>query len=253
MWPRTARCPSAACSSRRRSSPTPPVDAGRPRGDLRPGAHDADLPHPGGGDRQGEQHAVRAVGGRVDRQGLTRDGDGLRPQAGVVWNNTFNRFDPTAAFGGYGESGFGREGGPAGLAAYLDTDDEGVLVVKRLTVTKTYKLYVGGAFVRSESGRTYRVRDHKGSADGQRGAGVAQGRPGRGGGRAQGARHWPRRPRRTSAARCCTGSPRCSRPAPPSSCDLLVRSTGATVAEGDATRSTCRSTGSCTSPAGPTS
>ncbi len=46
-------------------------------------------------------------------------------RAGVVWANTFNRFDPTAAFGGYKESGFGREGGRAGLAAYLDTDDEG--------------------------------------------------------------------------------------------------------------------------------
>jgi aldehyde dehydrogenase (NAD+) len=48
-------------------------------------------------------------------------------KAGVVWDNTFNKFDPTAAFGGYGESGFGREGGPSGLAAYLNTDDEGVL------------------------------------------------------------------------------------------------------------------------------
>ncbi|QDP95660.1 aldehyde dehydrogenase family protein [Microlunatus elymi] len=50
-----------------------------------------------------------------------------RLQAGVIWDNTFNRFDPAAAFGGYQESGFGREGGPAGLAAYLDTDDEAVL------------------------------------------------------------------------------------------------------------------------------
>ena len=40
-------------------------------------------------------------------------------QAGVVWQNTYNHFDPTAAFGGYKESGFGREGGPAGLRAYL--------------------------------------------------------------------------------------------------------------------------------------
>lgn len=48
-------------------------------------------------------------------------------QAGVIWDNTFNRFDPAASFGGYQESGFGREGGPAGLAAYLDTDDEEVL------------------------------------------------------------------------------------------------------------------------------
>jgi aldehyde dehydrogenase (NAD+) len=49
---------------------------------------------------------------------------GLR--AGVVWDNTFNRFDPAAGFGGYQESGFGREGGPAGMAAYLQTDDEPV-------------------------------------------------------------------------------------------------------------------------------
>jgi aldehyde dehydrogenase (NAD+) len=43
-----------------------------------------------------------------------------RMRAGVVWTNTFNRFDPTAPFGGYRESGFGREGGLAGLAAYVD-------------------------------------------------------------------------------------------------------------------------------------
>ena len=43
-----------------------------------------------------------------------------RLRAGVVWANTFNRFDPTSPFGGYKESGFGREGGRHGLAAYLD-------------------------------------------------------------------------------------------------------------------------------------
>ena len=43
-----------------------------------------------------------------------------RLRAGVVWANTFNRFDPTSPFGGYRESGFGREGGRHGLAAYLD-------------------------------------------------------------------------------------------------------------------------------------
>jgi aldehyde dehydrogenase (NAD+) len=41
-------------------------------------------------------------------------------RAGVVWANTFNRFDPTSPFGGYKESGFGREGGRHGLEAYLD-------------------------------------------------------------------------------------------------------------------------------------
>ena len=123
-------------------------------------------------------------------------------RAGVVWANTFNRFDPTAAFGGYKESGFGREGGRTGLAAYLDTDDEprtrdldavraaadpadadtilGAALDEaidelltpqpdepaagaarpdsgRVAVTKTYKLFIGGKFPRSESGRTYRA------------------------------------------------------------------------------------------------
>jgi aldehyde dehydrogenase (NAD+) len=40
-------------------------------------------------------------------------------RAGVVWANTFNRFDPTSPFGGYKESGYGREGGRHGLSAYL--------------------------------------------------------------------------------------------------------------------------------------
>ena len=39
-------------------------------------------------------------------------------RAGVVWANTYNKFDPTSPFGGYKESGFGREGGLQGLAAY---------------------------------------------------------------------------------------------------------------------------------------
>jgi len=43
-----------------------------------------------------------------------------RLRAGVVWANTYNRFDPTAPFGGYKESGYGREGGRHGLEAYLD-------------------------------------------------------------------------------------------------------------------------------------
>ncbi|MGZ4628845.1 aldehyde dehydrogenase family protein [Oryzihumus sp.] len=42
-------------------------------------------------------------------------------RAGVVWANTFNRFDPTSPFGGYKESGYGREGGRHGLEAYVTT------------------------------------------------------------------------------------------------------------------------------------
>jgi acyl-CoA reductase-like NAD-dependent aldehyde dehydrogenase len=41
-------------------------------------------------------------------------------RAGVIWANTFNKFDPTSPFGGYKESGYGREGGRQGLEAYLE-------------------------------------------------------------------------------------------------------------------------------------
>jgi aldehyde dehydrogenase (NAD+) len=43
-----------------------------------------------------------------------------RLKAGVVWANTFNKFDPSSPFGGYKESGFGREGGRQGLSAYVE-------------------------------------------------------------------------------------------------------------------------------------
>jgi aldehyde dehydrogenase (NAD+) len=42
-----------------------------------------------------------------------------RLKAGVIWNNTYNKFDPASPFGGYQESGIGREGGRQGLLAYL--------------------------------------------------------------------------------------------------------------------------------------
>lgn len=41
-------------------------------------------------------------------------------RAGVIWGNTFNQFDPASPFGGYKESGFGREGGKQGLLPYLE-------------------------------------------------------------------------------------------------------------------------------------
>ena len=40
-------------------------------------------------------------------------------RAGVVWANTFNKFDPASPFGGFKESGYGREGGRHGLESYL--------------------------------------------------------------------------------------------------------------------------------------
>ena len=62
-----------------RGHPGPPD---RPRGDLRPGAVGADLPHARGGGREGQQHAVRALGGGLDRQGLAHPQDGHLPAGG---------------------------------------------------------------------------------------------------------------------------------------------------------------------------
>ena len=142
-------------------------------------------------------------------------------RAGVVWANTFNRFDPSSPFGGYKESGYGREGGRHGLTAYLnpapvgqaavtagragakrrhrDADrgscragaearrtirrspkrqarHEGSSEMSRLAVPKTYKLYIGGAFPRSESGRTYEVLRADGAIPRERRQGLPQGR-----------------------------------------------------------------------------
>ena len=45
-------------------------------------------------------------------------------KAGVIWSNTFNKFDPASPFGGYKESGWGREGGRHGLAGYITSDSK---------------------------------------------------------------------------------------------------------------------------------
>jgi len=59
-------------------------------------------------------------------------------KAGVIWANTFNRFDPASPFGGYKESGYGREGGRHGLAAYLQsaTDSGQAVATTRVAIKK---------------------------------------------------------------------------------------------------------------------
>lgn len=103
-------------------------------------------------------------------------------QAGVVWVNATNLFDPAAGFGGYKESGFGREGGREGMHAYLASaverrlppyaDDELVAPAgpaelggdpaadgdAALRVDRTPKLFVGGKQVRPDGGTSYPVR-----------------------------------------------------------------------------------------------
>jgi len=113
-----------------------------------------------------------------------------RVKAGVVWINSTNLFDAAAGFGGYRESGFGREGGREGLAEYLVAEPPEARSSRKppaapaLTVLpgqapadgagavdRTAKLYIGGRQARPDSGYCYAALDRKGAAVGLAGLG----------------------------------------------------------------------------------
>ncbi|MDP5308219.1 aldehyde dehydrogenase family protein [Paracoccus spongiarum] len=95
-----------------------------------------------------------------------------RIRAGVIWINCANVFDAAAPFGGYRESGFGREGGRAGMRDYLAAPQPrpvkekpaqapvlmpGDTAARGAGIDRTAKLYVGGAQKRPDGGATYAV------------------------------------------------------------------------------------------------
>ncbi len=112
-------------------------------------------------------------------------------KAGVVWINATNMFDAAAGFGGYRESGFGREGGREGLHEYLvpawmkalSAGVEGAPATLSALpadsavtegaprIDRTAKLYIGGKQARPDSGSSYTVRDAAGASAGQAGLG----------------------------------------------------------------------------------
>ncbi|MDQ0393289.1 aldehyde dehydrogenase family protein [Labrys monachus] len=114
-----------------------------------------------------------------------------RMKAGVVWVNSTNLFDAAAGFGGYRESGFGREGGREGLYEYLkpawekglaDAADAKAAPLSAApadaptgnalpSIDRTAKLYVGGKQARPDSGYSYTVRSTSGASLGQAGLG----------------------------------------------------------------------------------
>lgn len=111
-----------------------------------------------------------------------------RVKAGVVWINSTNLFDAAAGFGGYRESGFGREGGREGMYEYLLPAWEAALKpepaaklaplsvlppesVEASPIDRTAKLYIGGKQARPDSGYSYSVYGAKGKAIGQAGLG----------------------------------------------------------------------------------
>jgi len=112
-----------------------------------------------------------------------------RIKAGVVWINSTNMFDAAAGFGGYRESGFGREGGREGLSEYRIADElkskpnssraprlnasPGVSPARNLDEgpDRTAKLYIGGKQARPDSGYSYAVLDPAGREAGLAGLG----------------------------------------------------------------------------------
>lgn len=107
-------------------------------------------------------------------------------KAGVVWINGTNNFDAAVGFGGYKESGFGREGGREGMAAYLkpswEKDLKPAPALKALAAAsanpldtghldQTAKLYIGGKQARPDSGYSRPVLDPTGKLVGEVGEG----------------------------------------------------------------------------------
>ncbi len=102
-------------------------------------------------------------------------------KAGVVWVNSTNLFDAACGFGGYRESGYGREGGREGLREYLEptwfrkapelrktTGKRGESAeVANPTVDRTVKLYIGGKQARPDSGYSVEVRAKNGKLLGE--------------------------------------------------------------------------------------
>jgi aldehyde dehydrogenase (NAD+) len=113
-------------------------------------------------------------------------------KAGVIWINSTNLFDAAAGFGGYRESGFGREGGREGLSEYLSTakpkgkaehKEKSAAALSALPghgaaasddpigIDRTAKIYVGGKQARPDAGYSYSVVNARGHSIGQAGLG----------------------------------------------------------------------------------
>jgi aldehyde dehydrogenase (NAD+) len=111
-------------------------------------------------------------------------------KAGVVWVNCTNLFDASCGFGGYRESGFGREGGREGLLEYLEptwfrnspalpaakpapaeTPDDTETATSTNEIDRTVKLYIGGKQARPDSGYSMEVRSKNGQLLGEVGLG----------------------------------------------------------------------------------
>ena len=108
-------------------------------------------------------------------------------KAGVVWVNSTNMLDAACGFGGYRESGYGREGGKEGMLEYLEPawfqnapalpsstpapDNQSVPATPTDAIDRTVKLYIGGKQARPDSGYSMEVRSPNGQLLGEAGLG----------------------------------------------------------------------------------
>jgi aldehyde dehydrogenase (NAD+) len=110
-------------------------------------------------------------------------------KAGTVWINCSNLFDAASGFGGYRESGFGREGGKEGLYEYVKYDDQSVVNSKSFykigksnskpnttsksvfQIDRTAKMYIGGKQARPDGGNSLSIKDINGQPAGEVGKG----------------------------------------------------------------------------------
>jgi aldehyde dehydrogenase (NAD+) len=110
-------------------------------------------------------------------------------KAGTVWINCSNLFDAASGFGGYRESGFGREGGKEGLYEYVKYDDQSVVNSKSFykigksnskpnttsksvfQIDRTAKMYIGGKQARPDGGNSLSIKDIDGQPAGEVGKG----------------------------------------------------------------------------------
>src|SRR4029079_12387242 len=131
------------------------------------------------GRREGEQHGLRPLGRDLDRQGLAHPRDGLTDEGGGRVGQHVQPLRPDLTvrrLQGIRLRARGRHARPARLrptgGSLMATNGRRAVTgrastngtVDRIEVRKTYKLYIGGAFPRSESGRSYLVRGTDGTA-----------------------------------------------------------------------------------------
>src|SRR5690606_6920872 len=124
----------------------------------------ADVPHPRRGGRQGQQHAIRPVRGDLDREGLPHPVDGRPAQGRCGVGQHLQQVRPGQPVRRLQGVGLRPRGRPARAVRLRHDGSDQVSTTtrkpaapSRVDVRKTYKLYIGGKFPRSESGRSYEV------------------------------------------------------------------------------------------------